>query len=261
MELSKQFFITLPSNTTSSEDNTASKFYVRLPYRLHLHGEWECGLTEIVYPHVWLNIKKDDLWFKIETLHPVIIRADIPPRYYDNVEDLLKTLNWKIEHCKVPVYPEFRMPEHLSFSYNLHYQRVFIYMDNLKIKSIEFSERLKHVLGFAPTLNNVDASQFCENLPDIRNGFETMYIYCNIVEPQIVGDTVAPLLRTIKIEGKNLEIVNKVFDVAHYVPVTLTDVGEIEIHIKNDSDEYINFLHGKTLVKLHFRKAKKGLFL
>uniref|UniRef100_A0A915KVM0 Uncharacterized protein n=1 Tax=Romanomermis culicivorax TaxID=13658 RepID=A0A915KVM0_ROMCU len=35
---------------------------------------------------------------------------------------------------------------------------------------------------------------------DMKAGLETMYIYCNIIEQQMAGDILAPLLRIVNIE-------------------------------------------------------------
>jgi len=56
----EQFYITLPSNTQTDVNNTQSKYTVRLPQRLRLQGDWECGLCEIIYPHNWLTIAPQD---------------------------------------------------------------------------------------------------------------------------------------------------------------------------------------------------------
>ncbi|GFW01825.1 uncharacterized transposon-derived protein F54H12.3 [Trichonephila clavipes] len=49
--------------------------------------------------------------------------------------------------------------------------------------------------------------------------FPIMYAYCDLVEPQIVGHTQAPLLKIIKVEGKDGEVVNAHYTRPHYVPV------------------------------------------
>ena len=35
-------------------ENTAASFTVKLPRRLHLHGQWSCGLSDIIMPPVRL---------------------------------------------------------------------------------------------------------------------------------------------------------------------------------------------------------------
>ncbi|GFW30774.1 uncharacterized protein TNCV_4088941 [Trichonephila clavipes] len=49
--------------------------------------------------------------------------------------------------------------------------------------------------------------------------FPIIYAYCDLVEPQIVSHTQAPLLKIIKVEGKDGEVVNAHYTRPHYVPV------------------------------------------
>ena len=38
-------------------NNTLAQYITNLPRRISLYGEWECGLTEIHYPHDWYNVR------------------------------------------------------------------------------------------------------------------------------------------------------------------------------------------------------------
>lgn len=42
--MSKSFNIFLPSNTKGYADNKTSSFRVRLPKKIILEGDWQCGL-------------------------------------------------------------------------------------------------------------------------------------------------------------------------------------------------------------------------
>ena len=52
----------------------------------------------------------------------------------------------------------------------------------------------------------------------------TIYIYCNIVQPQIVGDTNAQLLKSIPVEGTFGDIITKTFTNIQYVPIQLKKI-------------------------------------
>ena len=86
-----------------------------------------------------------------------------------------------------------------------------------------------------------------------------MYVYCNIINYQIVGNTYAPLLRTITI-NENSEYYGKYIDQVytrpHYVPLSVYNIDFIEIDIRDDMGDKIQFEAGKILVKLHFRPKK-----
>ena len=55
---------------------------------------------------------------------------------------------------------------------------------------------------------NVASLSFpAEAVVDLRRGFESLYVYSSIVEPRLVGDKIAPLLRIVPIIGLDGEMV------------------------------------------------------
>uniref|UniRef100_A0A914QYL5 Uncharacterized protein n=1 Tax=Panagrolaimus davidi TaxID=227884 RepID=A0A914QYL5_9BILA len=58
------FYIILPSNTSSYQNNTISKFRVKLPRPLHFNSDWYVGVYSISFPHSW-NILGPDF---VETI-------------------------------------------------------------------------------------------------------------------------------------------------------------------------------------------------
>ena len=52
--MTNQFYITLPSNSLSK--NSAAEFVTTLPVNIHLDGDWDVGLSEIIYGNTWFNI-------------------------------------------------------------------------------------------------------------------------------------------------------------------------------------------------------------
>ena len=88
----------------------------------------------------------------------------------------------------------------------------------------------------------------------MTRGFNSLYVYCSICEPQIVGDAYVHLLRTVILTGQNGDIVNNTFDSPHYVPVNTKVFDTIEVNIKNDLNESVSFTTGKLICKLHFRQ-------
>jgi hypothetical protein len=56
--MGNHFYLTLPSNASLNyyPDNTASRFVAKLLERVCLEGNYEFGLSEIIYPHTWNNV-------------------------------------------------------------------------------------------------------------------------------------------------------------------------------------------------------------
>jgi len=53
-------------------------------------------------------------------------------------------------------------------------------------------------------------------------------------------------------------LLHESYTTPHYVPVKRSNIDTIEIDIKTDSGEAIQFNSGKLLIKLHFRPQQNG---
>ena len=82
----------------------------------------------------------------------------------------------------------------------------------------------------------------------------TIYVYCDIVEPQIVGDTSAQLLKSIPAEGKFGDIIAKTFTNLQYVPIRTKFFEAVEVLLRNDTGDPVPFERGKVVITLHFRQ-------
>ena len=82
----------------------------------------------------------------------------------------------------------------------------------------------------------------------------------SIVEPRIVGDKIAPLLRIVQITGRHGEMVTTRFDHVLYIPVLSREFGSVETEIRDDTGRPVPFERGKVTVTLHFRRCSSGLF-
>lgn len=83
-----------------------------------------------------------------------------------------------------------------------------------------------------------------------------LYIYSDVVQPQFVGNSYSPLLRLVHVDGVHGSNIEKVFFNRQYVPVLVKDFSQIEIHIKTDGNQYVEFDSGKTIITLHFQRKR-----
>jgi len=91
--MSNSFFIVLPSNTKSYDENKTNKFRVHLPRKLEFDGNWVCGLHSIVYPNTWPAIGTTELQYIIVSLKSgTKIRFPIPKGSYLTPQELETTL-------------------------------------------------------------------------------------------------------------------------------------------------------------------------
>ena len=99
-----------------------------------------------------------------------------------------------------------------------------------------------------------------DNVVDMDQGFDTIYVYTDVVESRIVGDSVAPLLRSLPFGGSYGATVYARFTNIHYVPLLFAHFKSIEINIRVDTGRFVPFEYGKVTVTLHFRRRRIGLF-
>ncbi len=91
---------------------------------------------------------------------------------------------------------------------------------------------------------------------DLHRGFYSLYVYCDVVEPTIVGDVKVPLLRTVNISAEDSLTVSRLYQTVQYVPVHRRQFDTIEIDIRDDTGRKVPFQRGKVIVSLHFRLKK-----
>ena len=266
------FYVTLPSNSSEAYYGTQPlcNYKTRLAKPLHLPPEeWEVGLAEIIYPHTWNNIigAKLDIRYLEEgnwTWHEVII----PNALYETPEQLIDTLNEAVQRA---------LPEGLGDRIRLYYHaltRKFSayvaggYMIRLYKElatTLGYEDKvtvLKHTRGEEPFGVEEKANRVVYNndkhlaplTVDLNRGLHTFFVYCSIVEYQLVGDANVPLLRTVAVRGRNGDVVVHSFDNVHYVGVGRSTFQEVEVHITDDTGLEVPFGHGRVIVKLHFRK-------
>ena len=112
-----------------------------------------------------------------------------------------------------------------------------------------------YLLGFSPK-EVISQTSTAEREADLDHGFHDLYIYCDIIQPQYVGDALVPLLRIVTVEGKDGQQVNKSFLHLQYVPVSRKQFEMIEVNIKQDIGEIVPFKFGRMLLTLHFRQSR-----
>lgn len=196
----------------------------------------------------------------VEAINRSIKKTEFTPEsikpYNSSHLDAEKMLNWfetaKATH-DAPIY----------LQYNKDTRRVHFIL-KWGIKDLLFSEKLHYILGISSERwVQFSSSEFItEYPPDLTAGFNTLFVYCNLIEPQIVGSSLLSLLRTVSIKGKQGDFISEIFQSPHYVRVQTKTFDTVEIALKNDLNEYVRFNYGKVIVKLHLRQISvKGVLL
>ncbi len=120
---------------------------------------------------------------------------------------------------------------------------------------IKLDPKLQYALGFAePTMRKgVHKAAYP---PDVQVGIRNMWIYTPLIEYQMVGPVMTPLIKIVPIRGSFGDQSIAEFTNPHYVDVLEKNFDSVEISIKDMSGNPMPFSFGGVVVKLHFRKKR-----
>jgi hypothetical protein len=126
-------------------------------------------------------------------------------------------------------------------------------------EEVETKEENLRVEKYVEVLkNNKTPKRFhAENEIDLEQGLYMLCVYCNILEEQIVGDTMVPLLKIVAVEGRHGQNITREYINPQYVPVFMTHFSELEIDIRDDAGARVPFERGRVLATLHFRRKSE----
>ena len=149
-----------------------------------------------------------------------------------------------------------RFKDELQLSFDTLNRKVTLHLQN-KVK-VYFSD-IRQMLGFSPN-KVISRISTAEQAVDLEHGFHDLYVYCDVIQSQYVGDALVPLLRIVPIEGKDGERISKSFIRPQYLPVNRKQFESIEVNIKRDTGETVPFEFGRVLLTLHFRQSRSANF-
>ena len=216
--MATDFYMTLPSNASMKThlDNTLTHYTTDLPRRIDLIGEWECGLTEMQYSHTWYNVTEDDVWLflnEIDVPDDVTRRAKLSCGYFDDPLTLMY-------HVNNGLYSLRTAKTRAQMSYSSVTQKMTLHMTENTLFTIPYHSSIASMLGFHEsvatradtTTTTTSASSpvsdsrtsdssypFHIEAPDVvdmTQGFNTLYVYTDVVESRVVGDTLGDLANT-----------------------------------------------------------------
>ncbi|GFT61113.1 uncharacterized protein TNCV_4558421 [Trichonephila clavipes] len=237
------FYVTLPSDSSMHffPENKISHFKTQLPSPVCLNGEWEVGLSEIIYPHSWLNVNETNNYFLYKAGDGNIsstVKRTIDVGCYETMLDIISAVQLALP----------QNPNRFTIIYNKATKRV-------KINAVQGSslhlENLGELLGFkrnAIIIGNIKS----EFVADAWSNFSVFYVYSDLISPQIVGDTQAPLLRIVRTKGKDGETISQYYDRPQYLPLVRHSFQTIQSELRLNSGDFVPFERvkgGKTIGK------------
>ena len=228
-------------------DNKIGSYYVKFPQTFDLNGEWEVGLYSISYPNTWYTLEKrqhmNHIYYSTDGGKTFWTSATVDYGYYTSVPELIKTINAAMKK-------ELKN-NNVVLSYNLRTHKVKVTLAPKHY--ILFRPQMARILGFGGDDIKILKSKGSPYVAELQT-ITSIYVYCNIVQPQIVGNTTVPLLRTIPVTGNPSDVITKTFTNIQYVPVQTKSFEDIEILLRTDTGDPVPFERGKVIATLYFRK-------
>lgn len=96
------------------------------------------------------------------------------------------------------------------------------------------------------------------DLPPRIEAIQSLYVYCDIVKHQHVGDVVAPLLEVVPVKGKLGERVHYSVSVPSYLPLSRSFIDLLYVYIRDEKGNEVSFPDEmeNVVVRLRFRRKK-----
>lgn len=272
--------MTLLSNSSMDYHplNTTGSFTVQLPRYMYMEGQWEVALTEIHYPYTFANVEDDQNEIQIETIQitPEYIywydagqqgdmdfktewnTYQITPGFYSTINDIIAAVNDVVLKATAQEnFFKYDPMAHRVASSNYAVQEGRKWVENCKL-----SPRLGLQLGYPPHEMIRGVGGYAKHvaytgliIPD------KMLIYCDILEPQLFGDSWTRALRLINTNPSNEtpyfgQACSVTFNPPQYIPLQQKHFEAVTIDIKDLEGKPMPFQYGTLSVKLHLRKTR-----
>ena len=248
------FYLTLPSESSKDlfPQNNASEYTIRLPHWIYLKGNWEIGLHSIGYTRrniirhlegtILYQYPEYDGTTKTATTGKM-------QKHYLSVEEYVSNINESLEESHID-------KTEIEFTVNSNGKVTITLRDGYRVR---LSRKQAIVLGF---MNFEDSAEtyyvkytktgsYKANLHRETN----ILVYCNIAQPQIVGDVMLPLVGIVPYQ-KTSESYDETFyavENIHYIPVQTKSFQNVKVHLKSSTEEFIPFEHGRAAITLHLK--------
>lgn len=251
------FYVYLPSNGSQRyfPSNRASKFRIKTPTKFEFNpNEYEVGLTEISYicsikP---LTGSNNDNRISITEHKTNALTQDLllNLNVYTTLQHLVDAIN-----NEIPIDNSGEKRVTLTYDKAKRLSSINLYPN----MELTISEKLSYILGYDGVISfrNVISHSIPFNstsTPSLLAGAYHMFIYSDIVQPQIVGSELVPLLRVVNLSGNESEVITSTFQNPYYLPLARNVFDTISIILCNEFGEELEIDKGMVNITLHFRK-------
>ena len=241
------------------------------------------GLSDISYTNSWFNILEHDYFHLLSAAEPtmkITKKVTFAPGRFKSVDQIISEVHNRLEKIEddtnVAVFPKL--------SYDEASRRVFVIPGKSKGWSIDIPLGLRFSKDLGDMLGISSSEVACENSIsdscyvskdidrktvlnfntlmgtrpyDLSRGIHSLMVYSDIVEYNIVGNTRAQLLKIVEIPATSQfgdQVVVR-YDRPQYHALANNHIRSVEIEIKDDTNERIQFRFGRVILTLHFIKV------
>lgn len=239
-DIMSDFYIHLQSDASFSQfpENTISNFKNFLSVPVSINPEdFEVALVECSYTYSECFINKGELLFEAITTNHKKIKATATDDIRSLSDFIYQLNNWpKLLMCKI---------EKEKLRYTIY------------AKNVSFSNKVTVKLGLEESDyigNSISPEYRGKNRVFLPSGQTKLFVYSDIIKPQRVGDSFAPLLRMVPFKGEDLKTTVHELQHLQYLSIAKADFEYIHVYIKTETGEAPPYEAGTFSVTLHFQR-------
>ena len=177
-----------------------------------------------------------------------------------------------LQRMKKDVEKYLRVPfdSAIKMGYDNIKKRITLQVNPSIVPALKFSSHLNYMLGFKDpeedgrhywnSLGFDNGLKIAEYPINFNSGANSLYVYTDIIQPNIVSNKMARLLRIVNGSGEYGTYISKAYNKPYYMPVASNSLNSIEIEIKDEMGRNIKFSFGITIALLHFQRKRPSLF-
>jgi hypothetical protein len=228
------------------------------------------------------DLEKDDEQMCTIIVRPYLFnnKFQITPAHYRTIDDLIEEINSSVEKfLRAANYtPKQDSSFPTIFYYTKRTNKVRSIFSNLppnfvKILSstnedialvgVKLPLSISNILGFRENqqISNFDpiATNFFP--PDIYPCTSALFVYCNVIEYSIVGNTMAPVLKILSYpihKTEPNEMIAFEIDNKEYKQLNSKVITTLQVSIRDDCGRLLSILNRRVIATLHFRPLNRS---
>ena len=169
----------------------------------------------------------------------------VPEGHYKNIDQLLLTIN-------LAVQKSFRENDKDILSMDHKKGRVRLRLK--KHVTLRFSRKLADLLGFKKKTKPGPDKSLAEYHPHLKRHLGSLYVYLDLMQDRVVGDTRAPLIAMVPhatVSPDGLLIANHTVVRPYYFPVRGRFIETARCNIRDSEGDLVSFGDGDVTLTLH----------